>query len=444
MAVTLPPPDCRPLSGGGAAPRRRLPSLLVSLLATAAAAAVAVAAPAAAQSPVAEGVPAARLLGTRSITYDEVCSESGPQPVLRTIPERGGGRCPPPELFGSAVVSVPAANGRGPAALAISVDDDVYVVQYGTFAGAAAGRVAKSVPLRRRLSRLFPKDIIVSFGEGLARVGDVDGDGAADLAIYATVRPVGARGEAARRPTGVVFIIMLNADGSVKDADIIRLSATFGCPPGSACTYAMEAVGDVNGDGYADLLIATNWRSTAVVLLHPKANGMVRGVVSGRNAWYAGGKFVPDAPSVVALGDVDGDGIPDAAINDPYYKGNKGAVVVLLLAKDGSVKKEVTLTPGSGGLPASFKAPKNWAGLLAFGGVSPGTQKTVAVGSVGSPNLTFLYLGRNAYVQRYRPAVVPQALQNLDSLALEEGAFASSLTTAGPSGKVLKIFSFLF
>eukprot|EP00170_Pyropia_yezoensis_P008821 contig_37685_g8854 len=58
---------------------------------------------------------------------------------------------------------------------------------------------------------------------------------------------------------------------------------------------------------------------------------MVRGVVSGRNAWYAGGKFVPDAPSVVALGDVDGDGIPDAAINDPYYKGNKGAVVVLLL-----------------------------------------------------------------------------------------------------------------
>ncbi|GAB0488889.1 hypothetical protein MMPV_000102 [Pyropia vietnamensis] len=432
-------------------PRRRLPSLALSLLAVGAAAVAAVVAPAVAvTAPVRQGLlpakalPAARLLGTRNITYDEVCSESGPQPVLRTIPERGGGRCPPPELFGSAVVSVPAADGRSPAALAISVDDDVYVVQYGSFAGVAAGEVAKSVPLRRRLSRLFPEDIILSFGEGLAKVGDVDGDGAADLAIYATIRPVGARGKVARRPESVVFIIMLNADGSVKDADMIRLSATFGCPAGSTCTYAMEAVGDVNGDGYADLLIATNWRSTAVVLLHPKAEGMVRAVVPGRSPWYAGGKFVPDAPSVASLGDVDGDGVPDVAINDPYYKGNKGAVVVLLLAKDGSVKKEVTLTPGSGGLPTSFNTPKNWAGLLAFGGVSPGTEKTVAVGTVGSNRLTFLYLGSNAYVQRYRPAVVPQALQNLDSLALEEGTFASSLTTAGASGRVLHIFSFLF
>eukprot|EP00168_Porphyra_purpurea_P000764 TRINITY_DN1088_c0_g1_i1.p1 TRINITY_DN1088_c0_g1~~TRINITY_DN1088_c0_g1_i1.p1 ORF type:complete len:302 (-),score=113.17 TRINITY_DN1088_c0_g1_i1:358-1263(-) len=300
-----------------------------------------------------------------------------------------------------------------------------------------------SMPLRRRLSRLFPAVFIATFGDGLAKVGDIDGDGAEDLAIYATVRPVGARGAAAT-PTGAVFLITLKADGSVKNASIIRLDATFGCPKGSACTYAMEAVGDVNGDGYVDLLVATNWRSTAVVLLDPKAKGRVRGVVAGRGTWYAGGKFVPDTPSVAALGDVDGDGVPDVAINDPYYKGNTGAVHLLLIAKDGSLKREVTLTPGSGGLPKSYVTPKSWAGLMAFGGVSPGTRKTVAVGTIGSNKLTYLYLGRNATVDRFREAVAPQPLTNLDSLALEEGAFASSLTTAGASGKVLKIFSFLF
>lgn len=436
MAAALPPPTpCPP-------PRRRLPSLAVSLLAAAAAAVAAAAAPAGAATPpaVAKALLPARLYLTRNITYDDVCSESGPQPVLRTIPERGGGRCPPPELFGSAVVSIPAAGGRGPAALAITVDDDVYVARYASVADWASGRVAASVPLRRRLSRRFPNDFIVTFGEGLATVGDVDGDGATDLAIYATIRPVGARGAAAA-PTGAVFVITLKADGSMKDASIIRLGATFGCPAGSACTYAMEAVGDVNGDGYTDLVIATNWRSTAVVLLHPEANGMVRQVVAGRNPWYAGGKFVPDAPSVVALGDLDGDGVPDVAINDPYYKGNRGAVVVLLLAKDGSLRKEVTISPGAGGLPATFDAPKSWAGLLAWGGVSPGVQSTVAVGTVGSRRLTYLYLTAGG-VREYRPAVAPQALQNLDSLALYEGAFGSTLTTAGASGRVLKIFTF--
>jgi len=425
-----------------ATPRWRLPALLLSL---AAAAGLAATTSAVLPAPTVrvEGLADARLLGTDNITYAQVCDKSGPQPVLRTIPKRGGGRCPPPEQFGSAVVSVPAPNGKGPAALAISVDDDVYVVQYGTFRAAATGEVAMSMPLRRRLSKLFPTVFIATFGDGLAKVGDIDGDGAEDLAIYATIRPVGARGAAAT-PTGAVFLITLKENGSVKNASIIRLDATFGCPKGSACTYAMEAAGDVNGDGYVDLLVATNWRSTAVVLLNPKSRGMVRGVVSGRGTWYAGGKFVPDTPSVAALGDVDGDGVPDVAINDPYFKGNTGAVHLLLLAKDGSIKREVTLTPGSGGLPKSYKTPKNWAGLMAFGGVSSGLRKTLAVGTIGSNRLTYLYLGRKATVERYRGAVAPVPLTTLDSLALEEGAFASSLTTAGASGNVLQIFSFLF
>eukprot|EP00168_Porphyra_purpurea_P000765 TRINITY_DN1088_c0_g1_i2.p3 TRINITY_DN1088_c0_g1~~TRINITY_DN1088_c0_g1_i2.p3 ORF type:complete len:234 (-),score=69.71 TRINITY_DN1088_c0_g1_i2:358-1059(-) len=232
--------------------------------------------------------------------------------------------------------------------------------------------------------------------------------------------------------------------GASRTRQSFALTRRLGAPRAARAPTPWRRWGMVNGDGYVDLLVATNWRSTAVVLLDPKAKGRVRGVVAGRGTWYAGGKFVPDTPSVAALGDVDGDGVPDVAINDPYYKGNTGAVHLLLIAKDGSLKREVTLTPGSGGLPKSYVTPKSWAGLMAFGGVSPGTRKTVAVGTIGSNKLTYLYLGRNATVDRFREAVAPQPLTNLDSLALEEGAFASSLTTAGASGKVLKIFSFLF
>jgi FG-GAP repeat protein len=155
-------------------------------------------------------------------------------------------------------------------------------------------------------------------GSALA-MGDVNGDGVSDLAI-------GAPGESA------VYVVFGRAGGFPAGIDLATLDGTNGLklrgPAGAASGYSLS-LGDVNGDGIADLAIG-NGAGTSdmgyVLYGHPgaAAASVDLAALSGTDGIRLGGG-VTGYVAVAAAGDVNGDGIGDLLVGSP----NAGVTHVL-------------------------------------------------------------------------------------------------------------------
>jgi len=145
-------------------------------------------------------------------------------------------------------------------------------------------------------------------GSSVAGVGDVDADGFDDILI-------GANGYSGN--TGRAYLVYgpMSGDDSLASADA-RLTGEWG---GDRAGIDVAGAGDVNGDGYDDMLVGAYGAShlgvnagKAYLVLGPldhdlplgSADAMFFGEVDGDNAGY----------SVAGAGDVDGDGNDDVLI----------------------------------------------------------------------------------------------------------------------------------
>ncbi|MCB9762226.1 MAG: FG-GAP repeat protein [Alphaproteobacteria bacterium] len=152
-------------------------------------------------------------------------------------------------------------------------------------------------------------------GRALAGVGDVNNDGVDDIMVGAFKESGHGMTEA-----GAAYLILgpITSGGSLGDAD----ATLIGEGAGDWAGHQVAAAGDVNSDGYDDLLIGASHEGTNGV--EAGAAYLVLGPVSGNmNLAAADAKFVGVAPgdlagtSIANAGDVDGDGQVDLLIAAP-------------------------------------------------------------------------------------------------------------------------------
>ena len=177
------------------------------------------------------------------------------------------------------------------------------------------------------------------FGISVASM-DLDGDGVPDLAVGAD----GGLGN------GAVHVMLMNADGTVKSTSEINATTPNGpvLVDHGQFGISVASIGDIDGDGVPDLAAGAygNWvssRGTVHVMLM-NADGTVKST-SEINDLTPNGPVLADhdkfGASVASIGDLDGDGVSDLAVGayfDAAGGTNKGAVHVMLMNADGTVK----------------------------------------------------------------------------------------------------------
>ncbi|MCC6846494.1 MAG: FG-GAP-like repeat-containing protein [Bacteroidetes bacterium] len=177
-----------------------------------------------------------------------------------------------------------------------------------------------------------------NFGASISAAGDVNRDGINDVIIgapYYTDRPLDKNGRA---------YMYLGATGGLSANPAAVIS---GKQNGGLFGYTVANAGDVNGDGYSDALITSLWYDSTVVnegrvWLY---NGTTGGLAAAPS-WHADGGQIAGGfgTSVSAAGDLNGDGYGDVIIGaDMYDNGSvdEGRAVVYFGSDTSLTKKPV-------------------------------------------------------------------------------------------------------
>ncbi len=177
------------------------------------------------------------------------------------------------------------------------------------------------------------------FGFSVASAGDVNGDGYTDVIIGAPAYDNGHVDE------GRFFAYYGSTSGLPAIADY---SVIEGNQTGAQLGSSISTAGDVNGDGYSDVLIGVPFFDLGqideglVYLIFGSPTGLEYGVGWSAESNQAGAQF---ANSVATAGDVNGDGYSDIIVGANRYDSgqtNEGSVYVWLGSASG---------PGVNGTP---------------------------------------------------------------------------------------------
>ena len=231
-------------------------------------------------------------------------------------------------------------------------------------------------------------------GTALAPLGDLNGDGVPDLAAGASFESRDGKSR------GALWILLLQRDGTVRDQ--LRIAGDAGgfqgpLEDGHRLGQSLASVGDLDGDGLAELAVGGDLddyvgrRTGCVWILFPGRDGRVRRQVRiGPGAGGFAGELGAGDNFGFALagpGDLDGDGTPDLAVGAMLDDGggtDSGAVWILFLEPDGSVRAHHEIRSRAGGFPATL-AERDWFGvsLAAPGDLDGDGRPDLAVGASG-------------------------------------------------------------
>ena len=229
---------------------------------------------------------------------------------------------------------------------------------------------------------------IDGFGRYVAGIGDLDGDGIVDAAVGAT------RDDDGGIDQGAIYILFLNRDGTVRAESKISATAggfTAALDPDDQIGRGITSLGDLDGDGIQDLATGATGDDDggldrgAVYILFMNRDGTVQShtKISAMQTQWTGFWFGMD---VDCLGDVDGDGVVDLAVGvllEQSVPAASGAVFVLLMNPDGTVKGESFINAFNGLLAGELEADDEFGGAVAgIGDLDGDAIPDLAVGSI--------------------------------------------------------------
>jgi len=232
------------------------------------------------------------------------------------------------------------------------------------------------------------------FGESLANIGDLNEDGVTDLAVGAV------RDDDGGTDRGAIWILFMNSDGTVKSeqkisntegnfAGVLDDVDLFGTSPAN--------IGDLNEDGVTDIATGALFDDDggtdrgAVWILFMNSDGTVKDEqkISDTEGGFDGVLADSDffGRSVASLGDLNEDGVTDLAVGangDDDGGSIRGAVWILFMNSDGTVKDEQKISDLEGGFDGVLADGDNLGRSVAsLGNLDESDGADLVVGAAG-------------------------------------------------------------
>ncbi len=168
-------------------------------------------------------------------------------------------------------------------------------------------------------------------GRSVASAGDINGDGFDDVIVGAW------RADAGAADAGASYVVFGKAGGFLSDIQLSALNGSDGFKLSGVAAddrsgYSVASAGDVNGDGYGDLIVGAaladpNGNSSgASYIVFGKASGFTANfnlsTLNGSNGFKLSGGAASDKSgfSVASAGDFNGDGFDDLIVGAPGAK----------------------------------------------------------------------------------------------------------------------------
>ena len=213
-----------------------------------------------------------------------------------------------------------------------------------------------------------------TFARAVAGAGDVNGDGFADLIV-------GARGaDPNGGASGASYVVFGKAGGFASAIEASALNGADGFQingeaAGDFSGTSVASAGDVNGDGFDDLIIGAKYAdpngsvSGASYVVFGKAGGFTSTIqlsaLSGADGFQINGVAATDevGVSVASAGDVNGDGFADLFIGAKYADPNGASYVVFGKAAAFGATIELSSLDGLSGFRIDGKSANDRSGF---------------------------------------------------------------------------------
>ena len=297
------------------------------------------------------------------------------------------------DLFGMSTVPLGDLDGDGVEDLAVGApSDDTGGSAWGAVHVLfmnADGTVDHLQKIAHMVGGGPPLDDSDSFGNSLAALGDLDGDGTVDLAVGAPFDDTSAEDN-----RGAVYVLFMNPDGTVKSHRKIAHNVGGGPSLASQAQFgrAVATLGDLDGDGVTEVAVGVERDSIggqergAVYVLFMNSNGSVKSSTLIAHNTNGGPNLETSAwfgASITGLGDINGDGIEDMAAGAPLDitgGSERGAVYVMHMNANGSAKNIQKIASNTGGGPLLANRGRFGVSVSGFGDLDGDGITELAVG----------------------------------------------------------------